>query len=287
MRRIHDLRAEGLTDAELVAYRKNHHKLIHGVYVDKDLEPEELYRRKCEAVLDGLRPGAALAGPTAAAIWGVPFPGPAPRTVFVSNVTRGTYGNGIRVLPSSDVVEHEGLLLTRPVETVMQCARLLTSRNALIAADSMLAGELCTPAELHEAAEALVGRPGARRVRWVVANADGRSESPGETWTRMTVTQLGYDVTPQHHVEHENRSAFLDLLVDGTMTGIEFDGVEKYRKKQTAQVVYEHLREGDLQELGYLLVRVVWLQVPNHEQLDKRLRVTGAVPVRKRRMLTW
>lgn len=287
MQRIRDLKAQGLTDTELARFRRDHERLTRGTYVERGLEAWDLYRRKCEAVLAGLRPGAALAGPTAAAMWGVPFSGPPPKTVFVSNVTRGRYGNGIKVLAGSDVVQHEGLLVTRPTVTVAQSATLLRSRDALIVADSMLAGELCTAGELREAAESMHRAKGVRRFRWVVANADGRSESPGETWTRMTVTQLGYEVTPQFHVQHANREAFLDLLVDGTMTGIEFDGIEKYRTKQEAQVVYEHLREGDLQELGYLLVRLVWLQVPNHAQLDKRLRATGAVPVHKPRMITW
>lgn len=105
--------------------------------------------------------------------------------------------------------------------------------------------------------------------------------------TRLAVTGLGYDVVSQHRVELTDRLAFVDLLIDGTMVAIEFDGLVKYRKRGLAKVVQEHLREGELQALGYTIVRLVWQQLDDLEQLDRRLRAAGARPTGRRRHLPW
>lgn len=287
MYRIGEMKAAGATEAEISDVRRTKRRLTHGVYVNPGLKPWDEYRLRCRAVLDRLKPGAALAGPSAAAHWGVPFVGAPPERVYVSNVTRGTYGKAVRVLPGVEVIEHEGLLVTPAAPTVARCATLLGSRDALIVADALLATGRCTSAELSDQAAQLRGRPGVERVRWVVRNADGRADSPGETWTRLVVTHMGYDVIPQFHVMHANREAYIDLLVEQTMVALEFDGLVKYRKKGEAEVVYERLREGDLQEMGYRFVRLIWAQLPNHAQLDRRLRVAGATPVRPPRLPAW
>jgi hypothetical protein len=284
---IRSLISAGATDREVRRVRQSKQRLVAGVYADPGLDPWERYRLLCQAAIARLKPGAVLSGPSAALFWGVPMTGPPPPVVYVSNVTRGTYGPGVRVLAASDAVEQEGLLLASPAATVARCAPLCGSREALVVADAMLADGLCTPADLAEVAARMHRCKGAGRVRWLAEHADARSESPGETWARHVVTQLGYDVVPQFEVRHENRVARIDLLVEGTMTAIEYDGLDKYRTKGVAQVVAEHLREGDLQEMGYRFVRLVSAQLPLHAQLDRRLRVTGARPVRRPRFLTW
>lgn len=287
MYRIKELQESGLTDRELRALRKQKERVTTGIYRDHDLDPWARYRLECVALVSRLGPSAALAGPSAALFWDLPKTNDPPDKVYVTGVTRGRYNDDLQVLGEFETVEHEGMLLSTAAATVASCATLLSSRDALIVADAVLADELCTAEELIEQAAEMRGRKRADRARWIAEHADGRSESPGETWARLVVTQLGYEVIPQFPVHHDNREARLDLLIEGTKTAIEFDGLIKYRKNKEAQVVYEHLREGDLQELGYALVKLIWMQLPGHQQIDKRLRATGARPVRRPRFLKW
>lgn len=83
------------------------------------------------------------------------------------------------------------------------------------------------------------------------------------------------------------RSARIDLLIDGTMIGIEFDGMKKYATKTAGKVLQEKLRDGDLEILGYGLPHVVWQQVHDPARLDLRLRPAGAVPRRRPCPLRW
>ena len=124
-------------------------------------------------------------------------------------------------------------------------------------------------------------------MRGVAANADPLSESPGETWTRTLVHQLGFDTTSQVYVTDGHREAWLDLLLSDGRIAIEFDGLIKYKKKGLAKVVQQALRDGDLQAMGYTVLHVIWKQLPNPGQLNKRLLYAGAVPVRRPRLLDW
>ena len=61
-----------------------------------------------------------------------------------------------------------------------------------------------------------------------VARLDGRSESPGESLTRLAVSDLGHCLTSQVDVVANGRHYRLDLVIEGTRVAIEFDGVGKY-----------------------------------------------------------
>lgn len=287
MKRTRDLIEAGAGAAEVRRVRKSD-RLTWGVYLDdEDLTSEQRYLLKSREVQNRLAPGAALAGTSAAVAWELPLISSAPDEVFIRNITRGTYAKDVRVLPGSEVIEHNGHLTTPPAQTVMDCARLCDSKQALVIADAALAQGLCTVDDLRVAAEMAAGKPGASRMRWIAHNADPLAESPGETIARMMVMQLGYDVISQFHVTNGKREAYLDLLVAGTMIALEFNGMIKYKKRGLGKVIAEALREGDLQELGYQFVRLIWQQLALLEQLDKRLKAVGARPVRRRRLITW
>ena len=187
----------------------------------------------------------------------------------------------------TEVDGHEGILLSTPVAMVSQCAWVLSCRSSLVVADGALALGLCSMDDLGAWAESQTGRRHVGRLRWLAANADPLADSPGETLARLAVTGLGYDVVSQFRVELTDRLAFIDLLIEGTKVAIEFDGLIKYRTRGLSKVVQEHLREGELQALGYTLVRLVWQQLDDIELLDRRLRAAGARPTRHRRQLPW
>lgn len=287
MMNIGALREQGVGPAEIRSIRKKSTRLTHGVYVKNGLEPLEQYKQKCHVVLGRLKSGAALAGPSAAAMWDLPLIDPMPEVVYVCNITPGSYAKDVKVLSPRDVLPHDGLLLSDPASVVRDFAQHFSSIQTLIVADAALTQPLCSLDDLDEVAGQMVGRRGAGHMRWVAQHADPLSESPGESWARLLGIQLGYDLASQFHVTNGKREAYLDLLVEGTKVGIEFDGLVKYRKRGVGKVIQEHLREGDLQEMGYALVRLIWCQLTNIEQLDKRLQHAGAQPTRPRQLMTW
>jgi hypothetical protein len=103
-------------------------------------------------------------------------------------------------LDEGDVVRWGPLLVTSPARTVVDCARTLPPRDALAIADAALASGRVTPASLALALARAKGWPGAPQARRVVALADGRRESPLESWSAWTFDEQGLPA-PQWQVE--------------------------------------------------------------------------------------
>jgi hypothetical protein len=284
---IRDMLASGSTHADLQKVRRTAQRLTWGAYADEDIEGIERYAATCRAVMSRLQPSAALAGPSAAVFYDLPLAGEVPSKVYVRNIVRGRYAEDIQVMSDGPASDLGGLRISSPEMTVLDCARELSSRDALIVADAALAAGLCSQSQLAALAYDCAGRKGARRMRWVAEHADPLAESPGETWTRLLVTTLGYDVTSQVRVSHRDREARLDFLVDGTLVALEFDGAINYQRRGVVKVIAQLLRDGDLQELGYQVLHLVWSQLLKPQQLDARLRYAGASPVRRPRPLPW
>lgn len=100
MHRIRELIADGVTSTEIRRLRRDHTPLAWGVYIHPEVESWERYRLECVERWVRLKPGAALTGPSAAAVREVPMLGEPPSRVYESNVTPGRYAPGVRVLPT-------------------------------------------------------------------------------------------------------------------------------------------------------------------------------------------
>lgn len=280
-----DLVTAGATPREIRAFKKQHARLRPGIYVPKDMDPVAAFRMRCAAVLKALQPGAMLTGPAAAAILELPVPGPSPETVAVRGIPRGEYASDVQVINgSADSFEYKGLRLARPAVIAADCARILSARDALIVADALTHEGLCTVAKLKANAARSARTRGVQRVRWQSEQADPLTESPGETWTRIVLGQLGYEFSSQVRIVHGEFSARLDFLLADGRTVIEFDGAIKYRgpdDKPVTIVMTEKERQAFLEALGYVFVRVIWKQLDNPQMLDRRIRFAGGVPTRK------
>lgn len=281
-----DLVSAGATPREIRAFKKQHARLRPGIYVPKDMDPVAAFRVRCAAVLKALQPGAMLTGPAAAAILELPIPGSPPKTVAVRGIPRGEYGSDVQVINGgADSFEYKGLRLARPAVIAADCARILSARDALIAADALMHEGLCTVAELEANAARSARTRGVRRVRWQSEQADPLAESPGETWTRILLGQLGYEFSSQVRIVHGDFSARLDFLLADGRTVVEFDGAIKYRGPDEESVVTivmtEKERQAFLEALGYVFVRVIWKQLDNPQMIDRRIRFAGGVPTRK------
>jgi hypothetical protein len=178
-------------------------------------------------------------------------------------------------------VDLNAVRITPPALTVVDCARVLSPRDGLIVADAALHDGLCTLEELREVLATMPRARGIGWARWVVAEADPLAESPGESWTRMVLRDLGYEPVSQYELQSPGFVAYVDFMLDDRL-GIEFDGAGKYRN--TGVVVREKVRHGQAEECGKLLMRVVWHQLQEPARIDRRVRSYGIAPTRRPRL---
>lgn len=183
-------------------------------------------------------------------------------------------------LPPADRATVHGLPVTSLARTLVDCACALSEDRALVVADSGLrlgAGVDRVRSALAERA----GRRGIARAREVLALADGRSQSPGETLLRWHLRRAGVP-EPDLQVAVPTRLGlfFLDLGWPGPRVGLEFDGFVKYSGElgsTAAEAVFAEKRRQDaVEDRGWRVLRATW----------DDLRAPDALATRVRRALT-
>lgn len=160
-------------------------------------------------------------------------------------------------------VEIQGIRVTPLDRTVLDLLRTLRPTYGVAVADRSLALglERSTLVELLDSQPRRRGNDMARRI---IGFADGRSESPGESWTRWMMSVAGLPM-PDLQVEFFDRAGHFVARTDFAwrerkLVG-EFDGYVKYgrllKPGQTVQdvVLAEKRREEDLRRIGLWMVR--------------------------------
>lgn len=183
-------------------------------------------------------------------------------------------------IESHEIVLLDGTAATSLERTVVDLARHLPFAEAVMVADAALRLGL-DPARLADSMDSARRRPGSARARRVVAFADGRSESAGESWSRvefarteMPPSHLQYEVI-DHNGELIGRSDFC-WEEEGVLG--EFDGLVKYEKllrpgeRASDVVVREKIREDRLRDEGWELIRWIWREIPAPGILEARLK---------------
>lgn len=276
MIRIGELASRGMSGHSIKRVRANSARVRRGVYVEAINDPWHGYALLCRAVLGDLTPRAALTGPSAAMVMGLPLIGNPPEQVWVRGATPGRYAKDVKVVSRQlpEPVEVDDLRTVPAGWAVADCARLLDRRTGLVLADAALREGLCSPVELLGIAQSCRGMPGVATLRWIVEFAHGAAESPGESWMRMVVLDLGYTPLLQVPVERGEFRARLDMLLEGTTLVLEFDGRVKYEDHvQVTRVVQaEKERQARLEALGFTVLRVTWAQLSDPQLLDLRIR---------------
>jgi len=172
-----------------------------------------------------------------------------------------------------------------PALAVIGSAMACGIESGVVAADAALARARTTPEELAHWIERLSRRPHLTWARQAVQLADARSESPGESRTRVILTGLGYnDLEPQAQVTDGRRVvARVDLMVRGVLV-VEFDGAVKYEGIHGRQaLVAEKKREDLLRQLGYGIVRLVWSDLADPARVQAKMLAEIAI-LRQRRL---
>ncbi len=295
-----DAQALGLRSDELgrLVTRKVVHRISSRAYVlDEAVRArstaEEKHRLKALAVVRSFDGRVAASHHSALAIHGLPFWAVDDARVHVSRIS-GTTSRCRGLLTVHEAYpqgatsrcEPTGALTVIPALAVIGTAMLSGESAGVVAADAALHRGLTTPAELASWLNRLRRRPGLVAARRAVASADHRSESVGESRTRLALQAIPDlpPITLQHEFRDEHGIVWArsDFLI-GEHLVVEFDGRVKYRADPDTgsasgpvspeEVVWaEKVREDRIRSQGKVVVRVIWSDLDRPALVQSRVR---------------
>lgn len=264
-------------------------RLRRGAYVDRTLPEDaaERHRLLILATLAGLRRPAVVSHQSAAVLLGLPVWDVPLDRVHITRRPRAANDTGrllrchVARLRDDEVVVVGGLEVTGPVRTALDLARSLPHEPAVVALDAALRLGALDHDALRVRLFDIVGAPGSRSAARAVHFADGRSESVGESRSRVILSRWKL---PPSALQFDVRSD------DGRLIGRtdfaweehrlvgEFDGRIKYgrllRPGQDAgdAVFEEKRREDSIRDEGWGVVRWTWADLHRPDRLAARVR---------------
>lgn len=245
---------------------------------------------RLRATLERLSDGAVASHVSAAVLHGLPTWGMSLERVHVSrdrHRSGGRVGRRIHVhsvpLNADEVVAVGGTVVTSAARTVVDLARSIPVEQAVVVADAVLALGLADRAELQDAVQRATRWRGSPAAHRVIAFADGRSESVGESRSRVAIRRADLPApVPQWEVRAADGRLLgrVDFGWPDLATVGEFDGRVKYSRllrpgQQPGDVVFaEKLREDELRSEGLGFVRWTWADLNHFAPVAERLRRT-------------
>jgi hypothetical protein len=224
---------------------------------------------------------------SAAVLHGLPTWGLSLQRVHVSRDRRrsgGRVGSTVHVhiapLRADEIVTVGGIAVTSAARTVVDLARSVPFEPAVVIADHALGRRLVTRADLDDALLRATRWPGTPAARRAIAFADGRSESIGESRSRVAMRRAGLpDPLPQWEVRAADGRLIgrVDFGWPDRATVGEFDGRIKYGRllrpdQQPGDAVYaEKLREDELRSVRLGVVRWTWADLGRFGPVADRL----------------
>lgn len=187
--------------------------------------------------------------------WKVKWPPAQPTVTLPRNRARGGVdGLEVHWQDLAPMQVHRGV--TRPVETVIGCARAYDFDVALCVADSALRARAVTRRQLQDAAEASP-RTGRAKALQVVRAADGRAANPFESCARAIAADVrGLKVEPQVWLQGVGRVDLCDLTL-GIV--VECESFEFH--SEAASLEKDVRRYTACARRGLVVVRFTWKEV--------------------------
>ena len=271
-----ELRKRGFSADELARLSATG-KLLHvrrGAYASptEDDDVRAAHRRLIEATVRQSSPAVVVSHASAALLHDLPV---RPEMLDRVDLSRDRAGGGrvrrwVRLhgvpVEETETVELGGLQVTNLARTVLDLACTLPLEQAVPIGDAALRAG-CKREELSLAVSDGGRRHGIGAARRAVALLDPRSESPGESESRVVLAQHGFPApTPQLEVRDRD-GRFVGRCDFGwpeLQTLGEFDGRVKYGRTlkpdgDLEDVLWqEKLREDALRDLGWEVVRWTW-----------------------------
>ena len=265
-----------------------------GVFVDTaawlSMQPDERYRTRVRGAAAVSAHGTQFSHDSAAALWRLPSIGPWPTVTHTltakqrggsSRVQIRRHGLGLDPLATNI----DGPAVTSLARTVIDMA----CTTPLVRAVAMADAALRTPqkdewhrpststAELASVLETLLPYRGHLRAQRVINLANGKSESPGESFARVQFLALGYP-PPELQVEFFDELGYIgtvDFFWPHLGLICEFDGISKYGAERRYQLgltpeqilINEKSREDRLRRVSNDFVRLGWSKVADRRAL--------------------
>lgn len=178
----------------------------------------------------------------------------------------------IRRLDAADIAAVDGIAVTTVARTALDLALAGTFEQAVCALDAALRMWI-TLDELHAAVDRLGRRRGIATLRAAMPEADGRSESVGESRSRALM--LSWPEIPRPDLQREffNRAGALEARVDflfgETVVG-EFDGAGKQKQGYDSDARLK--RDTLLMDRGLWPTHWAWKDCAEPDRLRTKLR---------------
>ncbi len=241
--------------------------LRRGVYVETVLlatDPERRHVVLAAAALLASGRDHAASHRSAALVHALPVLGRPPRVPQLTRPPRfcgdssDHPGLHVAALDAADLTTVGGVCVTSPARTVSDVARTTSFREGVVAADAALRAGL-EDDDLRAAAARCSRWPGGRTATAVAAFADGRTETPLESITRVAYATQGLP-PPQTQIELYDPDGHFVALVDFLWLGQrvvgEADGMGKYDAPGAGRL--EKQRELRIERCGFAVVRNTW-----------------------------
>ena len=288
-----DLIEQGYSYAELTRLSRGAElmRVRRGAYAtpaeEPPIDPRVAHLQLLEATLGQSSSESVVSHASAAVLHGLPIAGDQLARI---HLTRDRPGQGKvrryvqvhgRPLEDGDIVEVAGLSVTSLARTVVDLACSLPPLLAVPVGDAARRAGL-SQSELAAYLQRTRPRYGIGQARRTAALLDPRSESPGESMSRVVFAEHRIPMPTRQYEAFDEYGRFVgrsDFGWEEEQTLGEFDGKQKYgqlllKPGQTPQdaLFEEKRREDRLRDLGWPIVRWIWSDLFAPQSLVERLR---------------
>lgn len=281
--------AAGFTDDQYRTARRRGEivAVVRGVCVESaDRTPEQLHRLQALAIAEMRSADIVLSHQSAAVMHGLEMLKPNLKRVH-STTTEANRGyrtasqhRHVGPVPHEQIVVVDGHRVTSLERTAVDIA--CTASHGFAGALAVFDSALRRGADPGALRSILAHRrrQGAAHARRALSWADGRAESPGESWSRAQMIDAGVLSPRLQHEFFDDTGEFIartDFDWAGRVVG-EFDGMGKYlrdrRKGETIEqtVLREKAREDALRAQGIMVIRWIWDDLECGRVVEKVLR---------------
>jgi hypothetical protein len=286
-----DLVSDGYTDDELARLVRSGDltRLRRGAYLTATppLTQSERHRLLVHATLRSLRRPAVVSHHSAAVLHGLPVWGAGLARVHVTRrpPASSELGRYLRThvarLRDDELAVVDGVLVTDPARTLLDLARTVPFEPAVTALDAALFRRAVSPDLLVLRLADIAGTSGSRAAARAVAFADGRSESVGESRSRVLLRRLGLPppgLQLRIPVSGVASPARVDFAWEDERVVGEFDGRVTYGRLLRAgqepgdAVFQEKRREDAIRDENWRVVRWTWGELNPGDVVGERVR---------------
>jgi hypothetical protein len=283
-----DLSVQGYTYAEMARLARGGEltRIRRGAYAkERELDAHLAHRQLLLATVALTTVNSVVSHMSAAVLHGLPI---WPSLLSRVHFTREQPSGGkirryvhlhVSNLSAMEVVTLEGVRVTSLARTVVDLACTLGYVQAVAVGDAALHQGLAR-SELEAVLAVNRRRRGLPAARRVIAFLDGRSESVGESASRVAFDRAGLPAPQPQYEVHNSKGRLVgrcDFGWENHRTLGEFDGKTKYGRllmpgQDPSDVVFaEKRREDALRDLGWQVVRWIWDDLDSPTVLAERI----------------